>query len=132
MRLRTQAATALLLLLSLLLCAGPEVRLDGGIHLDGDRLQERESRVGGGGPCVLQPNTQYESPDVLGHPQPLQPDECCAACLKNPQCQSWTVFDSQQSTQCSLFRTAGAEQKPSSKTGDARYTSGFLPKHLVI
>ncbi len=45
----------------------------------------------------------------------------------NSECRSWTVFESQQSTQCSLFRTAGADQQAKSKTGDVRYTSGYLP-----
>ena len=47
--------------------------------------------------------------------------------MANPECHSWTVFDSQQSTQCSLFAATGAAQKAKSKTGDARYTSGYLP-----
>lgn len=90
------------------------------------RERETQSRKVGG-PCLLQPSTQYESSETLGNPQPLQPDDCCSACVHNPECQSWTVFDSQQSTQCTLFRTAGADQTEKAKTGDVRYTSGFLP-----
>ena len=79
------------------------------------------------GPCLLQTATQYVCSDTLGDPQPMDPGDCCAACAKAPDCQSWTVFASQQSTQCSLYRLAGADQQAKIKTGDARYTSGYLP-----
>ena len=79
------------------------------------------------GPCLLQTSTEYFCTERLGDPQPLQPPDCCAACVKNPDCQSWTVMATQQSTQCTLFSVAGAAQQPRMKTGDVRYTSGYLP-----
>ena len=117
-------ASLVQLLVVLEWCTGQS---DSGLTERGRERQRQTERQRAGGPCLLQPSTQYESSETLGEPQPLQPDGCCAACAANPECQSWTVFDSQQSTQCTLFATAGPEQREHAKTGDVRYTSGFLP-----
>ena len=78
-------------------------------------------------PCLLQTSTEYVCTETLGNPEPLQPSDCCDACVKNSDCQSWTVMATQQSTQCTLFSVAGADQQPQMKTGDVRYKSGYLP-----